>query len=56
MLFKKKEYDDGFRDGYSKAIKDVLAILNKHDIDANDITKFSLKCFTDIRRLDKLND
>lgn len=53
MLFKRKDYKDGWHDGYNKAIKDVLDILNRHDFDAGDITKFSLKCFTDIRGLDK---
>lgn len=51
MLFKRKDYKDGYKAGYNQAINDVLKILNKHDRNADDSTKFSIKCFKDIRKL-----
>lgn len=56
MIFKKKEYKEGYKDGYNQAVNDVLKILNKHDRNPEDFTKFSLKCFDDVRRLDKVED
>lgn len=51
MLFKSKGYEEGYRIGYQKAISDVMKILNKHDMNPDDQTKFSIKCFKDVRKL-----
>ena len=55
-MFESKDYKKGRKEGYNKAISDVLKILNEYDADPDDMTKFSISLFKSVKSLTKYED